>query len=68
MDLDLLSPMFDKGGIHYYVNELSRLVNGDFVIPFRWVIFRGEVCAESFNVVFDDMVNWFMTMDNISQY
>jgi hypothetical protein len=57
MDLDVLSPMFDKGGIHYYVNELSRLANGDLVVPFRWVIFRGEVCAESFNVVFDDMVN-----------
>jgi hypothetical protein len=49
--------MFDKGGCHYYVNELSEVVDGKFVIPFRWVIYHGEVCAESFNVVFDNEVS-----------
>ncbi|KAF8134135.1 hypothetical protein K438DRAFT_1911731 [Mycena galopus ATCC 62051] len=54
MDLNILSPMYDAGVSHYYVNEVSRLRDGQFVIPIRWVKFRGRVYADAFAVTFND--------------
>ncbi|KAJ7810392.1 hypothetical protein B0H13DRAFT_1460805, partial [Mycena leptocephala] len=35
---NLLTPMFDAGqGVHYYLDELSQLTDGRFVIPVRWI-------------------------------
>ncbi|KAJ7904831.1 hypothetical protein B0H13DRAFT_2510580 [Mycena leptocephala] len=34
----LLTPMFDAGqGVHYYLDELSQLTDGRFVIPVCWI-------------------------------
>ncbi|KAJ7284566.1 hypothetical protein C8J57DRAFT_1709000 [Mycena rebaudengoi] len=54
MDLDMLSPMYDSRGSHYYVNEVSRLKNGNFVIPIRWVICNDKVHADVFSISFND--------------
>ncbi|KAJ7844014.1 hypothetical protein B0H14DRAFT_2585438 [Mycena olivaceomarginata] len=54
MDLDALSPMYDAGSSHYYVNEVACLKNGKFVVPIRWVKFRGKIYADAFSVTFND--------------
>ncbi|KAJ7698601.1 hypothetical protein B0H17DRAFT_1158298 [Mycena rosella] len=54
MDLDILSPMYDAGVSHYYVNEVAHLRDGSFVVPIRWVKFRGKVYADAYSVVFND--------------
>ncbi|KAJ7245583.1 hypothetical protein C8J57DRAFT_1679671 [Mycena rebaudengoi] len=54
MDLDVLSPMYAAGMIHYYVNKVSRLRDSNLVIPIRWVKFRGKVYADAFLVTFNE--------------
>ncbi|KAJ7349930.1 hypothetical protein DFH08DRAFT_913873 [Mycena albidolilacea] len=54
MDLDVLSPMYNAAGKHYYVNEVSRLQDGRFVIPVCWVTFRGKVYADTYAVELND--------------
>ncbi|KAJ3002188.1 hypothetical protein NUW54_g5983 [Trametes sanguinea] len=53
IDRSTLSPMYDARDKHYYIDELCQLVNGDFVIPQRWVIYRKSVHAEVFRLTSD---------------
>ncbi|KAI0682322.1 hypothetical protein BC835DRAFT_1424616 [Cytidiella melzeri] len=54
MDLDTLSPMYNTGDRHFYVNKLTRLYDGSLVIPFRWIVYHNAVHAESWKVIVDD--------------
>ncbi|KAI0696508.1 hypothetical protein BC835DRAFT_1405920 [Cytidiella melzeri] len=54
MNLDALSPMYNAHEKHYYVNKLTQLRNGEFIIPFRWVIYRKAVHAQSWAVAIGD--------------
>jgi hypothetical protein len=56
LDLDALSPMYDAGDRHFYVNELSRLNDGRLVVPVRWVMYHGELCFDAFCVDLDEDV------------
>ncbi|KAJ7277334.1 hypothetical protein C8J57DRAFT_1060971, partial [Mycena rebaudengoi] len=63
LDLDVLSPMYAAGVTHYYVNEVARLADGTFVVPIRWVKFRGNIYADAFKIEFDDK-NYASIMDD----
>ena len=53
-----LSPMYDAGNCHYYINELARLNNGKFVIPMRWLEdVNGKIFADAYAVTIDDQVS-----------
>ena len=53
--------MYDAGNCHYYIDEVARLKNGTLVIPVRWLEHEdGNVCAESYTVVFDQQVRKYL--------
>ena len=59
VDRHMLSPMYDGGSSHYYIDELARLKNGDFVIPLRWLEDNeGNVLADAYTVTLDDEVRY----------
>lgn len=66
LDSHLLSPMWDGGaGCHFYVNELAEMKVGlatVFVIPLRWVTYRGEVYADAMGVTIDSLVGSFVAV------
>ncbi|KAF7351608.1 hypothetical protein MSAN_01593300 [Mycena sanguinolenta] len=64
MDLDILSPMYATGLKHYYVNEVCQLGDGSFVVPVRWVTFRGKIYADAFSVTFDSQNQEATIMDS----
>lgn len=56
LDRSMLSPMFDAGDKHYYVDELAQLQDGRLVIPSRWVIYRGTLHVDVHRVTISPAV------------
>ncbi|PPQ93847.1 hypothetical protein CVT25_013556 [Psilocybe cyanescens] len=55
VDRHTLSPMYDTGNRHYYIDELARLKNGNFIIPLRWLEDNdGNVFADAYPVTVND--------------
>lgn len=59
MDRHLLSPMYNAGTCHYYIDEPARLVDGRTVVPVRWLDNEedGEVVADAWLVETDENVS-----------
>ncbi|KAK1220499.1 hypothetical protein PQX77_016734 [Marasmius sp. AFHP31] len=53
MDLRHLSPMYDANGIHYYVFEVAQLQDKSYIVPIRWLMYKGHIYADAFKVNFD---------------
>jgi len=52
--------MYDAGNRHYFIDELARLENGNFIIPVRWLEDNeGNVFADAYAVAFNDQVRAF---------
>ncbi|KAF8905268.1 hypothetical protein CPB84DRAFT_1845065 [Gymnopilus junonius] len=55
VDQHTLSPMYDAGDRHYYINELARLKNSNFIIPVQWLEDTdGQVFADAYAIVFNE--------------
>ncbi|KAJ2922664.1 hypothetical protein H1R20_g14407, partial [Candolleomyces eurysporus] len=55
LDRHALSPMFDDGQRHYYIDEPARIKDGTVVIPLRWFEDDGrKVWFTAWKVEFDD--------------
>lgn len=59
--LEELSPMWadweNSPDRHFYVGEVARTKAGKYLLPRRWVIVNGEVCAEGHPVYFSKRVS-----------
>jgi hypothetical protein len=42
------------GSRHFYVFEFARLVNGEYVVPEKWIKYRSEMYGEVFRVTFNN--------------
>ncbi|KAK0219574.1 hypothetical protein EDD85DRAFT_924070 [Armillaria nabsnona] len=40
-----LTPMFSRGHQQFYIDEVSQLQDGVYVIPHNWIIYDKELCA-----------------------
>ncbi len=41
-----LTPMFSQGLCHFYIEELSQLKDGTYVIPHCWIVWKKELHAD----------------------
>ena len=53
LKVDHLTPMciHPTSGKHFYVKEVSKIQDGRFVIPIRWIIRNEELCADAHELV-----------------
>jgi hypothetical protein len=52
--------MYDAGDRHYYIDELARSKNGNFIIPVRWLEDTDKnIFADVYAVTFNDQVPGF---------
>lgn len=62
IDCDDLSPMWadwaNDPHRHFYIKELARLENGDFIIPIRWVVYDHKECADGHPVSWNAEVSF----------
>jgi hypothetical protein len=57
VDQHLLSPMYDGGNRHYYIDELTNLKNGNLVVLVRWLEDSNKkVFVDAYAVVVNDQV------------
>ena len=52
IDPRILTPMVAVGSKHFYVFEFSRLRDGRYIVPERWVKYKDQLHAEAFEVDF----------------
>ncbi|KIJ51704.1 hypothetical protein M422DRAFT_157275, partial [Sphaerobolus stellatus SS14] len=50
---DELSPMVEVNHKHFYINEVARCANGDYVYPIRWIFRNGELYGDVIEVTKD---------------
>ena len=71
VDPHTLSPMYDAGDCHYFIDELARLKNGNLIIPVRWLEDNdGNVFADAYAVTVDHQVRVFdsITTNDIDKH
>ncbi|KAJ7448584.1 hypothetical protein FB451DRAFT_1053799 [Mycena latifolia] len=66
LDRDALTPMIVRGHRHFYVDEIARCRGGKFVIPLRWVIYKGAMHADAFIVHVSDQGH--ATVDDSNEF
>ncbi|KAI0309904.1 hypothetical protein OF83DRAFT_1088741 [Amylostereum chailletii] len=50
---------------HYFVGELARMCNRQFVIPIRWVTFAGVDHLQGYTVIYDPTGKMFQVQDGL---
>jgi hypothetical protein len=50
-----LTPMYVQGLRHFYIDEVSRLNDGQLVIPLTWIKRGGQLCADSLLVTITEV-------------
>jgi hypothetical protein len=50
-----LTPMYAQGLRHFYINEVSRLNDGQLVVPLAWIKRGEQLCADSLLVTISEV-------------